>query len=228
VTAENRWLAAVWPFVHDNLPAPPARVIEIGCGPLGGFVPELRALGYRATGIDPEAPEGPEYLRMEFESYQPGEDVDVIVACTSLHHVADLAEVLQKASAMLAPTGALVVVEWAMERFDDATAQWCFDRLGPQSDEHSWLHERQAQWEAHRRASGGSWDSYRRDWAEHERLHAGADVVRELDTVFDRQLLEFGPFLFPDLDGVTEQEEQSAIDAGLIQAMRVQYVGTPR
>jgi 2-polyprenyl-3-methyl-5-hydroxy-6-metoxy-1,4-benzoquinol methylase len=40
-----------------GLPAPPARVLEIGCGPLGGFVPMLRASGYDATGVDPRAPE---------------------------------------------------------------------------------------------------------------------------------------------------------------------------
>jgi len=33
-------------MVRDRLPAPPARVVEIGCGSLGGFVPALRSSGY--------------------------------------------------------------------------------------------------------------------------------------------------------------------------------------
>jgi hypothetical protein len=36
--------------------------------------------------------------------------------CTSLHHVADLDEVLDWVGATLAPNGALVVVEWATAR----------------------------------------------------------------------------------------------------------------
>src|SRR5262249_57835179 len=59
VTPDELWLATMWPFVCGWLPAPPAAVLEIGCGPLGGFVPALRSAGDDATGGDPEAPEGP-------------------------------------------------------------------------------------------------------------------------------------------------------------------------
>src|SRR5437764_3087741 len=69
---DDRWLAAVWPFVRAQLPAAPAAVAEIGCGPLGGFVPVLRSAGYEAVGIDPEAPEGPWYRQAEFEDYETG------------------------------------------------------------------------------------------------------------------------------------------------------------
>src|SRR5712691_5747822 len=86
VTSDERWLAAVWPFVHRWLPAPPATVVEIGCGPPGGFVPMLRAAGYDASGVDPEAPDGPEYHRTEFERYQVPGPAAAVVACASLHH----------------------------------------------------------------------------------------------------------------------------------------------
>jgi SAM-dependent methyltransferase len=224
VTADERWLAAVWPFVRDNLPAPPARVLEIGCGPLGGFVPRLSGAGYSATGIDPEAPEGPEYRRVEFEEYDGRARFEAIVACTSLHHVADLGEVLDRANAVLAPSGALVIVEWASERFDEATARWCFDQLGPPGDEPGWLHQRQAEWQA----SGSSWDTCLGTWLEQERLHAGHDILTELDARFDGRRLSYGPYFFPELDGVTEADEQAAIDVGLIRATRIQYVLAPR
>jgi len=67
MTPDDRWLAAVWPFVQDQLPPAPAAVLEIGCGTLGGFVPALGDAGYRAVGVDPDAPEGPDYRRVEFE-----------------------------------------------------------------------------------------------------------------------------------------------------------------
>src|ERR1700751_2235558 len=125
---DERWLAALWPSVRASLPAPPARVLEIGCGPLGGFVPMLRDGGYEATGIDPEAPEGADFRRVGFEDYRPSRPADAVIACTSLHHVADLRRVVDLAAAALMPDGDLVVVEWARERFDEAAAKWCFAR----------------------------------------------------------------------------------------------------
>jgi hypothetical protein len=56
--------------------------------PLGGFVPMLRAKGYDAVGIDPQAPEQPHYQRIEFERDELPPH-DAVVASTSLHHVAD-------------------------------------------------------------------------------------------------------------------------------------------
>lgn len=220
VTPDDRWLAAVWPFVRAWLPGLPAVVLEIGCGPLGGFVPMLRSAGYEAAGVDPEAPEGPWYHRVEFERYEVPDPAVAVVACTSLHHVADVGEVLDAARAALAAGGTLVVVEWARERFDEATARWCFNRLPPPSESPGWLQQRCDGW----RASGLPWDGYCRAWAEEESLHAGQDIVRELDTRFNRQLLATGPYFFPDLANVSENEEQAAIDAGEIQANRIAYV----
>jgi SAM-dependent methyltransferase len=127
MTPKERWLAAMWPFVRAWLPSAPARVLEIGCGPLGGFVPALLGAGYDAFGVDPEAPDAPNYHRVEFGRYRPPRPVDCVVACTSLHHVGNLDVVLDQVAASLVPDGP-VVVEWAWERFDEATARWCFDR----------------------------------------------------------------------------------------------------
>jgi len=224
VTPDERWLAAVWPFVRDRLPPSPATVVEIGCGPVGGFVPMLRSAGYDATGADPEAPDGPWYHRGEFERWTMPGTADAIVACTSLHHVADVGAVLNLAGAGLAAGGAVVVVEWARERFDEATARWCFDRLPPASGEHDWLRHRHDDWQA----SGLPWAGYCRSWAEAEGMHAGRDIVAELDARFDRQFLGTGPYFFPGLAGVSEAQEQAAIDAGEIQPNRIAYAGRRR
>lgn len=220
----ERWLAAVWPFVHGQLPVPPARVMEIGCGPLGGFVPRLDAAGYGATGIDPRAPDEPGYGQVEFEAYDVPEPADAIVACTSLHHVADVGRVLDVADAALIPGGVVVVVEWAWERFDEATAAWCFGRLAPPEDEPGWLSDRLAEWQA----SGRTWDVYRRSWADGEGLHSGQDILRELQARFDTRELGYGPYFFPDLPPTSEADEQGAIDAGQIQATRIQFAGRRR
>ena len=223
VTSDERWLATVWPFVHRSLPAAPARVAEIGCGPLGGFVPLLKTAGYAATGVDPEAPPGPAYRQVEFERSDLPGGLDGIVACTSLHHVADLADVLDRVQALLAPRGRIVVVEWARERFDEATARWCFDRLpGPEADRPGWLHDRQAEWAA----SGQSWDACLRSWAEAEGLHTAQAILDALDARFSCQHISFGPYFFADLSGTSETDEQAAIDAGRIRANRINYIAS--
>lgn len=227
MTPDERWLAAVWPLVRAQLPAPPARVIEIGCGPLGGFVPMLQASGYGVAGVDPEAPEQPAYHRVAFEQYRPAEPADAIVACTSLHHVGDLGYVLDLAHGALAPGGVMAVVEWARERFDETTARWCFGRLAPDGtagEERSWLAERREQW----RASGRDWDAYCRWWAEAEGLHSGQDILRELHARFASENLGYGPYFFADLAETSEADEQAAIDAGQIQANRIVYHGRRR
>src|SRR5436190_24376600 len=135
MTPGERWLAATWPFVRSGLPTLPARVVDLGCGPLGGFVPMLRAGGYDAVGIDPQAPEEAHYQRIEFERADLPQQVDAVIASTSLHHVADPAQVIDRMTGTLIGGGAVVVVEWAWEKFDEQTAEWCFKRLGADTNQ---------------------------------------------------------------------------------------------
>lgn len=223
MTPDEPWLATLWPLVRTRLPAPPARVVEIGCGPLGGFVPMLPADGYDAVGIDPQAPAQPHYQRLEFERAELLPQVDAVVASTSLHHVADPADVIDRITGTLTRDGAVVIVEWAWERFDEQTATWCFERLGPDNGA-GWLRRRRDEW----LASACGWPSYLRDWAERDRIHPGGMLIRLLDERFERRLLECGPYFFPGLPETTEADEQRAIDAGLIQPTRIDYVGTRR
>jgi hypothetical protein len=131
---------------------------------------------------------------------------------------------------------------WVWERCDEATARWCFARLpgptlpgpthpGPtqgghaeHDHDHGWLRKQQADWQE----SGLAWDDYLRTWGEAEEIHTGQDILTELDARFDSQHLTYGPYYFTDLAGTSEAEEQAAIDAGLIQATRIQYAGRRR
>jgi hypothetical protein len=123
--------------------------------------------------------------------------------------VTNPAEVIDRITTALTSGGAVVVVEWAWEKFDEQTAAWCFERLGPNNEE-GWLHRCRDEWVA----SGQEWLTYLHDWAERERLHPGEVVVRLLDERLERQLLTHGPYFFPDLADTTDVEEQAAIDAG--------------
>jgi SAM-dependent methyltransferase len=220
VTSQQRWLAAQWPKVRSYLPAPPAVIVEVGCGSLGGFVPALQASGYEALGIDPRAPEGASYRRIEFERGDPPAQVDAVVASASLHHVADPGVVLDKIAKTLVPSGVVIVVEWDWESFDEATAQWCFERLGA-PEQKGWLHRRRAEWLASERP----WDRYLQTWAVQEGIHTGQALLRELDRRLQRHVCLRGPYFFPDLAETTEADELDAINAGQIQATRIDYVG---
>ena len=196
MTPNERWLAATWKLVRQHLPAAPARVADVGCGSSGGFVPMLLESGYHAVGIDPQAPDGAHYLQVEFERADLPGPLDAVVASTSLHHVADPAEVVERMAAVLGRGGIVVVVEWASERFDEKTARWCFKRLA----EEGWLQELRDHW----LASGLDWPHYFRGWLEREHLHSGETLVRVLDDHLERRLLARGPYFFPDLAETSE------------------------
>jgi SAM-dependent methyltransferase len=224
MTQADRWLAATWPVVRRALPDPPARVVELGCGTLGGHVPMLRASGYDAVGVDPEAPEGAEYRHVEFERLDdPPTEVAAVVASTSLHHVGDPAEVLDGVVRALAPGGRVVVLEWDWEAFDRPTAEWCFGRLGP-ADEHGWLHHHRDAWAD----SGVSWEEYLRGWAQAHGIHPSRELLRLLDERLALDPPVWAPYFFADLPETSEEDEERAIRAGRIRATRVEVVGRHR
>jgi SAM-dependent methyltransferase len=221
MASKQEWLEAVWPTVRSRLPAPPAVVLDLGCGSLGGFVPTLLADGYQAVGIDPEAPDGPSYRRIEFERSELPDAVDAVVASVSLHHVADPGEVFDRIARALSPGGTVVVLEWDWERFDEASASWGFERLDPSAEAKGWLHGARERW----LVSGLPWATYLREWATGHGLHGAGGLVAGLDERFERVACERGAYLFPELSRTSEADELQAIEAGRIQPLRVDYVG---
>lgn len=242
MSPRDRWLAATGSVVRAALPAAPALVVEIGCGRSGGFVPMLQQQGYAAVGVDPEAPEGPQYRRVRFENYaDDAGPVDALVASTSLHHVADPEVVVDQMAMLLRPGGKVVVIEAALEDFDQDTARWCFARL-PESDaapaagrhhDHSrpngdpddepgsWLEHHRTAWQA----SGLAWSDYWNRWRAAEGLHPAAAVLAALDRRFERLDLRRGPYVFSDLPGVDAEAEARAIRAGRIAAVGITWIG---
>jgi SAM-dependent methyltransferase len=221
MSSNQQWLETAWSTVRSHLPTPPAVVVELGCGSLGGLVPALLADGYQAIGIDPEAPDGPNYRRIEFERSELPEAVDAVVASVSLHHVADTGAVLDRIAGALKPNGTVAVIEWDWESFDDASARWAFERLDLTAESKGWLHGARERW----LASGLPWDAYLRGWATGHGRHSARALVEGLEQRFERVSIEHGAYLFPELAQTTEADEVDAIAAGEIQALRVDYVG---
>lgn len=169
MTSGGPWLEATWPFVRNHLSRAPCAVLDLGCGPRGGFVPALLDEGYDAVGVDPAAPDGPHYHQVTFEAFDFERRYDAIVASTSLHHVDEIDRNVERIAGALIPGGTVIVVEWAWERFDEPTAQWCFARLAPVgADDHPWwLHRRRDGWIE----SGQPWDTNFQGWVTDHGLH---------------------------------------------------------
>ena len=110
-------------FFGEWLPAAPSRVVDVGCG-AGAMTRELRERGYQVTGVDPNAPDGPEFVRSRLEDFAPERAFDAAVALRSLHHVDDLERAVERLWKALAPGARVVVLEWAVERVDDSVWAW--------------------------------------------------------------------------------------------------------
>jgi SAM-dependent methyltransferase len=176
--------------------------------------------GYKALGIDPVAPEGESYRQVEFERVELPRQIDAVIACTSLHHVADPGVVMDKIAGALRPSGLVVVVEWDWEGFDEATAHWCFERLAPDVTD-GWLRHHRDGWAD----SGQAWEEYLHEWADGHGILSVRRLLQDLDRRFQRVVCRRGAYCFEDLANISEAEELVAIEAGRIQATRIDYVG---
>lgn len=230
------WQRRVEEFVLGQIGDPPARVLEVGCGE-GELSMALVRAGHCVTAIDPRAPEGPIFRRERIEEFSDPAQFDHVVAILSLHHVEDLGMALGNIANLLRTGGSLIVVEFAWDRIDEATAQWALERLPADSpsEKPSWLERCCRGWA--RRSEGESHD-HGEDHAEahnfagspgEEALHDSRQVLAELERHFVERHFEWVAYLYPKLgEGVSEAEESAAIEAGTINATGFRYVGTGR
>jgi SAM-dependent methyltransferase len=229
-----RWQRRVEEFVLGQISDPPARVLEVGCGE-GELARALARVGHSVTAIDPRAPEGPIFRRARIEEFSDPGKFDHVVASLSLHHVEDLGMALGNIAALLRAGGTLVVVEFAWDRIDEATAEWALERLPAVSptEKPSWLGRCCREWarggEGEGHAHGDHVEAHFAGWAGEESLHDSRQVWAELERHFVERHFEWVPYLYPDLgEGVSESDESAAIEAGTINATGFRYVGTGR
>jgi SAM-dependent methyltransferase len=219
------WQRRVEGFVLDQIDDFPARVLEVGCGN-GELAVALDRAGYSVTAIDPRAPEGPIFRRLGIEEFAEPGPFDHVVAILSLHHVEDLAGALDKMAGLLREGGTLVVVEFAWERIDVATAEWARARL-PASGRHSWL-ERWCRGSAHHgdgEAEHHHAEAHTAGRANEEGLHPSGRILEEIGRHFARRSFAWWPYLYSDLDHTSEADELAAIEGGEINATSFCYVG---
>ena len=188
------------PFAAAHLPAPPGRVLEVGCGN-GALAHAMARLGHDVLAIDPGAPDGDLFRRVSLEDLDDPGPFGAVVASHSLHHIHDLAAAVEKIARVLAPGGRLLLHEHAWDRVDESTLRWY-------------------------REHGGSGSLA--DWrTSHAGLHSSAAMRAELERRFRELLIEWTPYLHGEL-GADPDDERSAIAAGAIRATGFLYVGERR
>jgi SAM-dependent methyltransferase len=122
--------ASTLSFVRDSLPAPPARVLEVGAGK-GELAVELGSLGYDVVAIDPKA-EGPAVRPLSLHMLdEPVASFDAAAAVLSMHHVDPLTESCRRLAEVVKPAGVLVLDEIDFARFDERAAGWWLEHHGP-------------------------------------------------------------------------------------------------
>jgi len=193
-------------FVLDQLPPPPLRILEVGCGREGGLVEPLAASGYEVLGVDPHAPEGARFVQSTFQELEG--EWDAVIAGRVLHHVNPLGEGLDLL-ASFAPL--LVVDEFASDRIDRGAQDWY-------EGQHRML-----------RASGtepngpADLDEWR---VRHPGLHPHDVLLAGLRARYDERVLEWVPYLSRWLGGPSSESlEQTLIDNELIPAIGYRWAG---
>ena len=197
-------------FARAQLPSPPGRLLEIGCGD-GQLAVALDADGYDVTAIDPRAPAGPIFRRVTLEAFDDERAFDAVVASLSLHHVENLGEAFNKVASFLRPGGTLVMQEFARERLSGATARWYHEQRiartegGVPASFDAWLHESE------------------HDLAD---VHPFNELRGELDRLFVERVMDEVAYLYSHrLDDAVEPVERALIEAGAIEATGVLYAG---
>jgi hypothetical protein len=198
-------------FALSQLPAPPQRVLEVGCGREGGVAPALATAGYDVLAIDPRAPEGPLYRQTTLEELDDPGPFAAVVAGRVLHHVDPLAPALDKLAA-LAPL--LILDEFAWNHMDETTIDWY-------ESQHRVLVA------AGRKPKGpadlGEWR------ARHSGLHSYETLRAEIDARYDERHFDWRPYFYRWLEGpATELLEGALIAAGAIRPIGFRYAGVSR
>jgi SAM-dependent methyltransferase len=115
-------------FVRAALPAPPARVLEIGAGK-GELAVALSHAGYAMTAVDPGAEPGGIVQSRSLLDVRGS--FDAAVSVVALHHVDPLAESCAHLATLLPPAGRFVIDELDIDRYDERAIRW-------------WISQRQA------------------------------------------------------------------------------------
>jgi SAM-dependent methyltransferase len=197
-------------FVRAALPAPPARVLEVGAGK-GELAGALVDAGYEVTAIDPAAEPGGIVQRRALLDAEGS--FDAAVSIVALHHVEPLDESCAHLASLLGAGAPLVIDELDIDRYDDRALGW---------------------WLSQRRVLGFADDEHGHDGSNivermREHIHALETVCAALRPHFDLGQPVRGPYLHRwELRASLHDAEVDLIASGLLPAVGARLIATRR
>jgi SAM-dependent methyltransferase len=194
-------------FVLTELPAPPARVIEIGAGN-GALAREMRSRGYDVLAIDPAAASGDGVEPVALNDVAAADATfDAAVAVVSLHHVEPLSDSFRRLAEIVRPGGILVVDEFDVARLDERAARWWLARRAEHDHHEPGPAELVAQMRDH--------------------IHSVRELTAALEPWFELSDATLGPYLYRwNLPPGYRREEEDQIASGSLPATGVRFTGT--
>jgi SAM-dependent methyltransferase len=196
-------------FVRANLPAPPARVLEVGAGD-GELARFLTAAGYSVVAIDPDAGSADVLPIPLLELDEPAASFDAAVAVVSLHHVNPLDASFERLADVLRTGATLVVDEFDVERFDERAAGW-------------WLEQRSALGFVEATSARELVADMRAE------VHSLSRIETALEAHFDLGRPQRASYLYRwDLDDALRSPEEELIVAGDLPAVGARLIGRRR
>lgn len=196
-------------FVRASLPAPPARLLEVGAGD-GELARWLAGVGYEVLAIDPK-PSGADVRSVALhELDEPSASFNAALAVTSLHHVEPLEDSLGRLAKLLEPGGVLVIDEFDVGAFDERAAEWWLrQRRALGAEEHASPEELVGEHRAH--------------------LHPLERIIAALEPHLQVAAPVYGPYLYRwNLDESLRPDEEDAIARGEIPAVGAQLLARQR
>ncbi|MEA2146497.1 MAG: hypothetical protein QOG59_2084 [Solirubrobacteraceae bacterium] len=194
-------------YVKSALPAPPARVLEIGAGD-GDLALALATAGYEITAIDPAAAPDSHILQRSLLEVQGS--FDAAVSVVALHHVEPLEQSCAHLATLIPGGGTLVIDELDIDRYDERATGW-------------WLGQRRALGHLEESSPAQILDTLR------HHIHPLARINEALAPYFHFGEPVRGPFLHRwSLSSELQAAEVELIAEGLLPAVGARQVATRR
>ena len=190
-------------------------ILEVGCGRgylslelarkghdlLGIDVNEQAIrIGYQTRNTDPyNSGRGKlEYQVSDFTTWSNTEGrFDLVIFNRVLHHIPQPTKALEKVKRILEPSGRIICVEYAYDRFDPRSATW-FYHIQSVLEQAGWF-KSDANLSESLESSAGQ---IKKEWHEHgqkENLNRFEDMYRPLKSLFEEKHFSWEPYIFWDI-----------------------------